>query len=161
MKVEISSTVGRFVEAMAKAPDVMMRHVDQGIQRAAIEAARQMRQDAPKNKSTLANSITNQRVDVLSHRAIALAGYAAAVHEGVGPGSAPPMEALRSWAKTAQIRPLPGSTERDFLFRIRRKIFRDGIPAKPFSETAASTTPERLRELIPSAIDAGMSEALA
>lgn len=161
MKVEISSTVGRFVEAMAKAPDVMLSRVDQGIRRIAIEGARQMKGDAPKNTSELTNSIRNRQIGLAVHEVIADAPHADFVHEGIGPGSAPPIDILRAWIRTAQIQPRAARNDRDLAFLIQRKIRRDGIPARPFSEPTVASTMGRLQRLLPQAIDAGIKDALA
>ena len=161
MNLEITSSVDRLLQALQRAPDVMMRHVDRTIEGIAIKGARQMKGDAPKNTSELTSSIRNQQIGLAFHEIIAAAPHAAYVHDGIGPGASPPLDILRAWIRTAQIRPREARNERDLAFLIQRKIRRDGIPARPFSEPTQTSTQERLRRMLPAAVDSGIREALA
>lgn len=161
MKVTIRHTVDRLAAMLQRAATDLPRATDQAVQRVAIEASRIMRDDAPKSLSELVNSIRNERLAQSFHRSIADAPHAAYVHDGTGPGGAPPIEALRRWARLAQLRPLEGRSERDMLFLIQRKIRRQGTPAQPFTERAIRTSQERMLALVPRAARDSIEVALS
>jgi len=131
------------------------------VQRVAIEAARMGKEDAPKSISELVNSIRNQKIAEAHHQAIADAPHARYVHEGTGPGGTPPIEALRRWARLAQLRPREGGSERDMLFLIARKIRRDGTKAQPFFDRALQTSQQRMLALVPKAARDSIEVALS
>ena len=158
MNIELGHSLPRFVELLQRAPGVIMRHVDQAVQRVAIEGTRIMRQDAPKNASELVNSIRNEQLAQAFHAVVATAPHAGYVHDGTPPGSSPPIDALRAWIRTARIRPTQARNTRDLAFLIQRKIRQRGIPARPFSQRTVQTSQDRLRTLIPQAVDRASAE---
>lgn len=159
MKIDVEHNLPELASQMRKAPDVIMRHVDLAVQRAAIEGSRAAKDAAPKFLSTLANSIGTQKLGQGSHRIIARANYARHVEEGAGPGGAPPIEALRRWIRLKGITGRAATSERDLAFLIQRKIRRRGTPAQPFMGPQVESTQDRLLQLLPRAIQAGAEEA--
>lgn len=161
MRVELSHTVPRFIELLQRAPGVIMHHVDLAVMRAAIEGTRVMKADAPKNASELVNSIRNTQLGLAFHAVVATAPHAAYVHDGTGPGGAPPIDVLRAWIRTARIRPTQAKDDRGLAFLIQRKIRRFGTPARPFSRRTVETSQQRLAALIPQATQRATREVFA
>lgn len=161
MKIDLTHTLPRFIQLLQSAPGVIDRHVDAAVQEAAVRGARQMKGDTPKNTSELTNSVRNEQVGRAFHRIIADAPHAAYVHDGIGPGSAPPIDILRAWIRTAQIQPRQARDDRDLAYLIQRKIRRDGIAARPFSRPTVTSTVERLNRLIPQAVARAHREVFA
>jgi hypothetical protein len=154
------NTLNRFIEGLARAPDAVMREVDQDVHRVAIMGMRDARTAAPKAMSTLVNSIMTERVGPAHHRIVAEAGHASAQEHGRRPGRMPPIEAIRRWIRVRQIRGRGGISERSLAFLIARKIGREGTEAQPYMEPQRATSQDRLRRMIPLAVNRGLQEAL-
>jgi len=161
VNIEIRHTIPRFIEAMRRAPDVVMSEVDRVVGRVAIEGAREAKREAPKALSELVNSIRNQQVGLAFHRIVAAAGHARHVEEGTGPGGWPPREAIRRWIRIAGITSRTGADEAGLAFLISRAIARRGTPAQPFMAPARETSIQRLQALLPGALRRGTERALS
>lgn len=162
MKVEIRHTIPRFIEAMRRAPSVVMEEVDRTVGRVAIEGAREAKREAPKAFSELVNSIRNEQIGLAFHRIIAEAAHARAVEEGAEPGRRPPVEEIRRWMNVVGVAANAGNEVRDRIaFMISRSIEREGTPAQPYMAPARETSIARLQSLLPGALARGTERALS
>lgn len=161
MRISISHTLPRFLQALRRAPQVTMEEADRAVQRAAIEGTRTAKREAPKAFTELVNSILNEMVGLAFHRIISRARHARYVEEGTGPGGRPPMEVIRRWIRIKQIEPRHARNERDLGFLIARSIERKGIKAQPYMEPARQSSQDRLMALLPEAARRGMEVALS
>lgn len=147
--------------ALARAPERLAWHVGRALARAAAEIARQMKQDAPKALSTLANSINSAQTGLLEYRVGPHVQYARYVEEGTLGGGWPPAEALRRWIRLKGIRPrTPGMSEDDLVYVIGRAIHRRGTRPQPFVEPIADSPffRQRVQMLVEAAVDATVRE---
>jgi hypothetical protein len=57
------------------------------------------------------------------------------------------MRSVADWAKRKSLSPMPGETERDMVWKIRRAIARKGTRAQPFARPVAESPAMRARAL--------------
>lgn len=144
--------------AFRRAPEVIIKHASQGLQRAAHELAREARQLAPKAFSTLTNSIGLNLIGDLHVRVSAEAGYGLPVETGRAPGRMPGA-GLTDWVK--QKTGLQGKALDRATFAIARSISRRGIPPQPFMAPAAERMQDRAVELVRESVLRGIAEVNA
>jgi hypothetical protein len=161
VRISISHTLPRFIQALRRAPRVTLEEADRAVQRAAIEGSRTAKREAPKAFSELVNSIRNEQVGLAFHRIISSARHARYVEEGTGPGGRPPPEVIRRWIQVHQIRPKHARDERELGFLIANKIEREGIDKQPYMEPGRQTSQDRLMALLPAAARRGVEVALS
>ena len=161
VKVSISHTLPRFIQALRRTPDMTLEEVDRVVGGVAVEGARTAGREAPKAVSTLRDSIIAEKVGEAFWQFRTRVDYARYVEEGTGPGGRPPIEAIRRWIRQHQIQPRQARDERGLAFLIARSIERKGTPAQPFMEPARQTSQQRLMARLPEAARRGMEVALS
>lgn len=124
-------------------PALYLRAVADLLTNASLLAERIARQEAPKDTSALARSITSD-VQPMSARVFSTLAYAVPVEFGRRPGARPPpSQALAGWAKRHGF---TGS-----LFVLARSIGRKGIKARPFMAKAKTAVEAALPGFIAAA----------
>lgn len=156
----------RAIAAFAKAPEVMRRHVDGGLEEAAQYVAREAKRRAPKFQSTLTNSIRAERVteglrpDVLAWQARTGVNYARYVEEGIGPMlNDPPgvSNGLLEWLK-AKFSPESEKALQDIYWAVAFAIQRRGIKPRPYMAPAMQASEARVRQVLRQSVHAGIVE---
>lgn len=178
MKLNIELDSARAREALAKAPEVMNRHLSRSLDRAAEEVAREERSAAPKAFSNLVNSIRVVKEGELSRIIAPGVNYARAVEEGTKPGTMPPRESLVAWIKQKSFaervsiygprRPRKFSNQnkahtdelRDRSFALALHIKLHGTKAQPFVKPTAEKMRGRVLALLREGVDRGVQEIL-
>lgn len=144
--------------ALRKAPEIVARRLDQGIERGVQEVAREGRERAPKAFSTLTNSIRAQRQGVLHWFVAPGVNYAGNVEGGRRPGKMPGIgNGLLEWIK---LKVAPGASDKEIDrlgYVIARAIGRRGIDPQPYMQPAWDAKQARVVELA----DAGVRQAVA
>lgn len=133
MSDQVSVTVqdAQLRQFMARFPQRANQALDLALQRLAMEAARDMRREAPKAFSTLTQSIKDDKVGDLEYEAGPHVNYAEFVVQGRQPGGRmPPLSAIADWVRVKQLG-APGK-ERHLAWAIARKIATQGTPAQDF-----------------------------
>lgn len=119
--------------------------IDQVLSKGSAWIARDAKELAPKNQSTLAQSIKGHKVKSLFHEVVAGTNYARAVEEGTEPGGFPPEQAILDWIKTARIEPDdPFMEQEDLAFVIARSIHQRGTAAQPYMQPAVEKNATRI-----------------
>lgn len=105
------------------------------LDRAAQEAARELRRDAPKAQSNYVNSITVRAPGALERAAGPTVEHAVYVERGTEGGAQrpmPPVSALLDWVQVRALQPRdPQWTQRDLAWAIARAIQSRGTPPNP------------------------------
>lgn len=114
------------------------------VSRAAQEGAREMKIEAPKAFSTLANSVKADYLSPLSRWVGPHVAYARWVEEGRGPGTPPPFQPLLDWVRLKLGANDPERTARN----LQHAIARRGVPAQPFVAPTAEWIVARLPALV-------------
>jgi len=157
IKVAISPDID---QAMRRFPDIMMRHLDHGVQRAAEEVARSEKNVAPKAFSTLVDSIKTSRIGVASYRVGPGVQHAEAMEFGTKPGAFPDIQHIRDWIRIKHISPENDEfNERDLAFMIARGIRDKGVTPHPFAEPTVKKEGPRVHEIVNRAVRSGLREA--
>jgi len=147
-------------QAMRRFPDVMLRHIDRGVHRAAEEVAREEKHAAPKAFSTLVNSIKTSRNSQASYRVGPSVNYADNVELGVEPGTFPELQSIRDWIRVKHIEPENADfDERDLAWMIARGIYRAGTRPQPFAATTAKRMAPHVHDIVNQSVRAGLREA--
>lgn len=169
------------IAALQRAPDVVERHVEGGLERGADELARTARDKAARRDwlGTLKQSIHTEHPGPL-HWAVATGvNYARAIEEGTGPAAGkapyfPDWTALIPYVKSKATRggerlKRAGSTARfyqeaDFenrAFQLARYISHHGTRPAPYMKPALDEKDARIRMLVRQAALAGAREVFA
>lgn len=159
MDVKIIHNAESIALAIAKAPEAVLPEVDKALLRGAIEVADAIKQEAPKARTTLANSV--QIRDSYLTKTIAVAAkYAVYVHEGTKGGGRPTLAAMLEWIRLKRIKPRdPHMSVSSLAQLLRRRIAKHGIDANPFATRALDAKRDRLRELVEGGAAAGLAKA--
>lgn len=132
------------IEQTGSAEDIERRGhwaAERIVQRAAAEAAREMRIEAPQAFSTLTQSIAAVQLDRFTWQVAPAVRYAEAVIEGRGPGKQPPFQAIYDWVR---VKGLGGEDPRAAAFLIARAIGRRGTEGRDFITPVGRWIEERL-----------------
>lgn len=153
--------------AFLVAHDVMLRHLNHGLQAAAGLVAAEAKIRAPKFHSHLTNAIRTMPVvagvppQTKAWRVTPAVHYAAAMEHGV-PGPMPRMpgvgHGLMEWVK-AKFAPENDRQLRSLAFVIRRGMQRHGIKAQPFMTPAMEASEAYVRQILADAVADGVAEA--
>lgn len=156
----------RAIAAFTRAPEVMRKHVDGGLEEAAQYVAREAKRRAPTFQSHLVNSIRAERVteglrpDVLAWQARTGVNYARYVEEGIGPMlSRPPgiTNGLMEWVR-AKFAPENDKQLSRIAFAVAFAIQRRGIKPRPYMAPAMEASEARVRQVLRNAVHAGIVE---
>lgn len=127
-------------------PDRAEGALDLALQRLAMEAARELRRDAPKAFSTLTQSIKDDKIGDLEYEAGPHVAYAEFVVQGRQPGGRmPPLSAIADWVRVRQLG-TPGK-ERSLAWAIARKIATQGTPPNDFQTPVFERMEPRAQQL--------------
>jgi hypothetical protein len=125
------------------------------LRRLSLEGKREARSQAPKNQSTLTNSIQAKSVGPSYHQIVAGAHYAAYVENGVGPGGSIPDQAFEDWFNTNRI---TIDIEYDsFQYLVNKRIREQGQIEQPFMRPAYEFLLRRAPALVPIYIEKGIT----
>lgn len=181
MKVSIKIDDKLTLAALERAPDVMTQHIEQGLERGAIELANTAKNNAARRDwlGTLRNSIHVEHPAPL-HWAVATGvNYARAIEEGTGPAAGrapyfPDWTALIPYVKSHAVRggerlKKAGSNarffqEREFenrAFQLARYISHHGTKPAPFMKPALDEKDARIRLLVRQSAMEGAREVFA
>lgn len=169
------------IAAFQRAPEVVTRHLDQGMERGAEELARAARDNAAKRDwlGMLRNSIHVEHPDLLHYVVTTGVNYARAVEEGTGPAAGQPpyfpdWTALIPYVRSKQIRggeslQHAGSNARFFqernfenrAFQLARYISRHGTRPAPYMKPALDDKDARIRQLARQSVAEGVREVFA
>ena len=159
--------------AFKKAPEVMDRHLSLALDRAEQEVAREMRVEAPKDYSSLANSIRAYRQADLDRLVAPSVGYGRMVEEGTKAGYWPNIGILMDYintpgrrgfrlAKAGSKRRVSQANEiRERAGGLARYIHAHGTKAHPFVVPTAEKMKSRVHQLLREGAAAGAAEAFA
>lgn len=166
------------IAAFQRAPAVIERHVDQGMERGADELARAARDNAARHDwlGTLRNMIHTEHPELLHYAVVSQAKYARAVEDGTGPAAGKPpyfpdWTALIPYVRSHALRggePLKKSgssarffQEREFenrAFQLARYISHHGTKQAPYMKPALAEKDARVRQLVRQSTAAGVRE---
>jgi len=145
---------------MRRAPSILLRHIDAGLGRGALEVSREARRQAPKAFSTLTQSISVDRERPLHYVVAPSVDYAGIVEQGGDSGGFPPQQALLDWIRVKGITPDdPEMDENDLAFVIGQSILNNGTPAQPYMAPALKAKRTRVFELVQRGARRGLREA--
>jgi hypothetical protein len=166
MKIAIAVDDKLVRAALRRAPEVMERHIGDGLERGADELARAARDKAPKLWSTLTHSIMASREGKLHFLVRAGINYARAVEEGTGPAAgraryypnpasleqylmhSPRMRGY-AWAKKgSKKRAGQEASIRSRSRALARFIYEHGTRPRPFMAPALDEKDARIRQLV-------------
>lgn len=144
-------------DAVAKGGVQVLKNVDAALNRGAIELADELKQQAPKATSTLANSV-QIKAKPLEWTIVVAAAYAGYVHDGTKDGGHPSLASMIEWIRLKNIKPHdPTRTPRSLAWLLRLSIKRKGTPANPFATRALEAKTSRLTELVQAGALAGIA----
>ena len=169
------------IAALQRAPEVIERHAEQGLERGADEVARVARENAAPRDwlGTLKQSIHVEHPGPLHYAVATGTNYARAVEEGTGPAAGkapyfPDWTALIPYVKSKATRggerlKRAGSNarffqEREFenrAFQLARYISHHGTKPAPYMKPAKEATESRVRQLVRKAVFDGAREVFA
>lgn len=170
-RVEISvEPSAELLRGLERAPEAIAWALDRAVQRAALEAAREMRRGAPKAFSTLTQSTGISRLAEADFRVGPSVLYAAAVERGTrGGGRMPPLQSILDWVRVRRLRAINprlrrrelAAEQRSLAWAIARSIQRRGTPAQPFVGPVArgDRLRQRLQQLAREAVLIGLRRA--
>ena len=181
MKIAVKVDDKLAIAAIQRAPDVIVRHAEQGLERGADEMARAARDNASRRDwlGTLRNSIHVEHPASLHYVVATGVNYARAVEEGTGPAAGqapyfPDWTALIPYVKSKAVRggerlKKAGSNarffqEREFenrAFQLARYISHHGTKPAPYMKPAMTEKDARVRQLVRHAVPAGAREVFA
>lgn len=160
MKITITHNAPAIAEAIAKHPETVLPEVDKALFRGSIEVADEIKRQAPKMRSELANSV-QIKTKPLEYTIAVMARYAGWVHEGTRPGGVVPLREMLAWMQLKRIEPRDSTMSLTSLaYLLRRRIFQRGIKANPFAARALEAKSSRLTELLESAAERGVRAAM-
>lgn len=151
----------KLAQAMARAPGTVLPEMDAALYRGGIELSRKARDEAPKYRSELANSIMPERVSLLTVMVAARGKtYGPYVEEGTAAGGEPPLAELERWIALKRITPRKaGMSTRSLAYLIQRSIAFRGIRANPFMARSLAAMRPRLLQLLDQGLDSGLAKA--
>lgn len=169
------------IAAFQRAPEVVTRRLEQGMERGADELARAARDNAARRDflGTLRNSIHVEHPELLHFVVSTGANYARAVEDGTGPAAGKPpyfpdWTALIPYVRAKQIRGgeqlnRSGSTARFFqernfenrAFQLARYISHHGTKPAPYMKPALDDKGARLLQLVRNSVMEGVREVFA
>lgn len=178
MQIAISVDDKLAIAAFQRAPSVVERHVEQGLERGAEELARTARDNAAKRDwlGTLKQSINVEHPGPLHYAVATGVNYARAVEEGTGPAAGklpyfPDWTALIPYVKSHATRggeqlKRAGSTARFFqeaefenrAFQLARYISHHGTRPAPYMKPALAEKESRIRQLVRASVSEGVRE---
>ncbi len=146
--------------ALARSPGVVRRRAVRGLERGAIEVAREGKRRAPKAESTLTNSIGHRFTGPMTIEVGPTVRHGDVMEHGREPGGPmPPIEPLIDWIRTRRISPYDEAMdERDLAFVIARSIQQHGTPAQPYMGPAIDAKRDRVTELVRAGVRDGIKE---
>lgn len=175
-RIDIRIDDARVLEAFSKAPEVMRRHVEGGVQRGAGEIVTEAKTRAPKSLSNLVNSIAAAPAGELAWVARAGSAHAVMVEQGTGPAAGKkkyypnPDNLLQYLMTTPKARGF-GRWKRSDRGRLEQEmgmvrraqafawwIYQHGTKAQPFMAPAAEAKRDRCTELVRAAVSKGLLE---
>jgi hypothetical protein len=150
-------------DALARAPMEVSEEIDKALGRGAIELSRVAKQNAPKYRTELTNSIGYERIGLLLHMVRARGkSYGPYVEDGTAGGGVVPIGEMLNWVTKKGITPrTPGMTLRGLAWLIRRSIAHHGIKPNPFFQRSLEQMVPRLDELLNQAADKGLARVAA
>lgn len=159
MDITITLDDKQVQRAFAQAPSAMDAAIEPALMRGALEVADEARKRAPKDMSTLLNSIRSMRQGPLHYVVAPAARYGRHIEEGTGKGGTPTWSTLTDWVRRKGIRPRhPGMDEHDVVFLILQKIFHRGIRAQPYMAPAAKAKRARVHLLVQEGVERGLAQ---
>jgi len=116
----------------------LLSTLDRSLARGAQATAREMKREAPKAETVLANSIKADQQTRLSWFVGPHVAHGLYVERGRRPGGRmPPLQKIMDWTRVV-LRPSPAE-QRNVAFRVARKIARQGIPPNRFARRTFET----------------------
>jgi HK97 gp10 family phage protein len=175
-RIDIRIDDAKVLEAFSKAPEVMRRHVGDGVRTGAGEITSEAQRLAPKSETILRNSINFKQTGALEWVVHPEAGYAAAVEQGSGPAAGRPKyypnrdnllayltENVKARGFSRWKRSERGRLEQEMSLKRRAQafawwIYQHGTKAQPFMAPAAEAKRDRCTELVRAAVSKGLLE---
>lgn len=181
MKVTVKIDDKLAIAALQRAPDVIARAAERGLERGAAELARAARDNAARRDwlGTLKQSIHVEHPEPLRFIVATGTNYARAVEEGSGPAAGrppyfPDWTALIPYVKSKAVRggerlkransKARFFQEREFenrAFQLARYISRHGTKPAPYMAPALEDTESRIRALVRASVMEGAREVFA
>lgn len=169
--IRLNVTYGsdRIAAAMNRAPDVMDRYAEEGLDRAAQEVARIARQEAPKASTTLTDSINIRKPGRFTRIITPGTNYADFVNEGTGifgprhtpSDRLPPVQSLLDWIRVCRIAPRERNmSERALAFAIGAGIAKTGTRKNDFMDRAAKHGGEVASAAMQRSMQLGLAEVM-
>ena len=160
MKVEYKITDVQVLAAFARAPAVMNRNLQQGLDSAAMKMIQAARQELHNNDSlslsTLIQSIAYKRSGLYEREVEPGTDYAIYLEKGTSAGYYPATNPLQAWLKAR------GAAEpQRSVFKLRQHIFKHGTQAHPFWQPAFEKAEPTMRQAINDAVRRGIREVFA
>ena len=160
MKVEYKVDDGRVKAAFRRAPHIMYRELNKGLDSAATRMVRAAQRRLRKNDSlafsTLVDAIRYKRTGDLERTVWPDTDYARYLEEGTKPGYFPNGYALTAWLKARG-----AENPKRQSFALAKHIFRHGTKAHPFWEPAFNEAEPEMRQIIGRFVAKGIREAFA
>lgn len=144
-------------DALKRLPESVITEMDGALARGAVEITHEARERAPKDSSTLTNSIAPRRVTLLEHHITAAQDYASFREDGTRPGGKPSLDRMMAWIRRKGITPRADTDARGLAFLIARKIAREGTPAQPFMEPAYRSVAPKLDARLRTSVARGIA----
>lgn len=155
--IDIKIDEKKLLDAMAKSPTIMKRHINRGLSRAGLEVARKAKELAPKSFSTLIHSIRSSRISPFEYHVEQGVYYGLFVEQGVKKGKMPNPDALVPWLQSKT--QIHGPELRRRAGGLARFIQQHGVKAQPYMKPAAEQMESRVNQILDDSIDAGLEEA--
>ena len=131
-----------------------------GVQRGALELARQMGREQPKSNSRMRDATGVEKIDPDTWHAGTSVRYGVYTDQGSGPGGWVPNAAMDEWLNLANITPHdPDMSEADLRYVMQRKIYRDGTPAQQWRTPALKKMTPRIAKLASDSVRAAVMQA--
>ena len=127
--LDIKFSFGDIARLERKGPREMDWALNRILQRASQQAARDMKLEAPKAFSTLANSVQAEQTGHLEWTIRPHVQYAEYVFQGRAPGRFPPFQPIFDWVR---VKGIGGDNPEGAAWAIRRKIGLQGTQGQDF-----------------------------
>lgn len=155
MKIEYTVEADRVREAFRRAPDVMSRELDKGLDQAALKMVRTA-QDTLRDNDSLATSqlvqsVNFERSGLLERTVSPNTAYARYLEEGTKPGYFPNSYALAAWLKIRG-----AANPKRQAFALAKHIYRHGTKAHPFWQPSFETAKPEMRRIIDHFVQRGV-----
>jgi len=146
-------------KALAAQPGQLLPVLDQALGRGAQEVARAEKQEAPKYRSELANSIQAGRVELLTHQVQALKKYGSYVDEGTKGKGWVPISVMADWIRAKGITARdPTMTQQQLAKLFRLRIGQRGSRGQNFWEPTFERTVPRVVAIARDAVSAFLAK---